>query len=486
MKALLKIQVISAKEHLSSERGQRLWPLSIGLILVMLAAMAIGLTRASSLETERIAAAESDKTVWLAQGERNPHEAAHFSRYVFKPIPTLSGFDPGIIDFAGVAMWLEAHIQNPTRFRRAESTGDLSRLVALSPAWVIQVLLPLVIVLLLFASYAGEREDGTLRQVMSFGISTKSIFYGKLYAAFLALLKLSLPIFLLIVIAVVSLDNGAKQPDLLLRLFAIILTYSLYLLSFAMLTIGVSALSSNRRNAAIALLSIWCTTTILIPRLANDVALNITPQPDSYQTWQDLVSIKHEYWGVFPPIGVPLTEHRKKVLEQFLTKFQVNKAEEAPVTLRAWELQSSEEFSNPLFDDYYSELNSLFQKQESARFWLSVLSPTISLTALSSGFSGTDRLHHSEFVKSAETNRRKIIKQLNEELITHSKTHGISYKSSPEFWQKIADYKAEPMQLAQLFPHYFSHILVMLLWAIGAFFFARWAALKATNMETLK
>ena len=479
----MKTEVIAGKEALVARRGKRLWALSFGVLVVMIAAMSIGVNRAANFEAERSAAAQADKAVWLDQGARNPHEAAHFSRYVFKPIPTLSGFDPGVIDFAGIAVWLEAHIQNPSRFRRAESTGDLSRFVALSPAWLLQVIMPLIVILLLFAAYAGEREDGTLRQIMCYGVSPNAIFGGKLRGAANALLKLLLPVFALIAIAVFVFDTGFPQEDLTVRLVGIVVTYGLYLFAFAMLTLGISALSGSRRAAAISLLSIWCLIAVLMPRLANDVAVNVAAQPDSHQSWEDLVEIKTEYWGVIPAFGIELTDIRKQELANFLEIFQVSDPEQAPIPFGAWELQASEEYSNPLYDEYYGALNDIYRKQEAARSWLTALSPTISVMALSAGLSGTDRLHHNEFIRKAEQHRRVVIRQLNEDLMYNSGGSPRGYVSPVEFWQEIADYNEKPPALRAFTSNYLPHALILLVWAIGAFLFAHWAAFRATNME---
>lgn len=480
----MKAGVIAEKETLVARRDKRLWALSVGVTIVTVAALAIGINRTASFEQERMAAARSDKAVWLDQGARNPHEAAHFSRYAFKPIPTLSSFDPGAIDFAGIAVWLEAHIQNPSRFRRAESTGDLSRFVALSPAWVLQIIIPLMVILLLFASYAGEREDGTLRQLMSYGVSPKAVFSGKLRGASSALLKLLLPVFVLVALAVFVFDTGYPQDDLPVRLALIVVTYAVYLFVFAMLTIGVSALSNSRRSAAISLLSIWCVLTVLVPRLANDAAVYARPQPDSYETWRDLLEIKAEYWGVIPAFGVELTEIRKREMAEFLERFGVSSVDDAPVSFGAWELQASEEYSNPLYDAYYAGLNETYSRQEATRSWLSAFSPTIPVMALSSGFSGSDRLHHYEFVKSAEENRRVVIRQLNEDLIHNSGGNPLAYESPNGFWREISDYEDGLPALTNFALDYLPHLLVMLAWAGGAFLFARWAAFRAATMET--
>lgn len=482
----MKARVIARKETLIARRGNRLWSLSLGVIVVMIAGMTIGINRTAVFETERAAAAQNDRAVWLDQGARNPHEAAHFSRYAFKPIPTLSSFDPGAIDFAGIAVWMEAHIQNPARFRRAESTGDLSRFVALSPAWVLQVIMPLVVILLLFGSYAGEREDGTLRQVTSCGVSPQAIFSGKLRGASSALLKLLLPIFALIAIAVFVFDTGYPQDDLPMRLAGIVGTYAVYLFTFAMLAIGVSALSNCRRSAAISLLAIWCVVAVLVPRLANDAAISATPQPDSYETWEDLLAIKAEYWGVIPPFGVELTEIRRQEMAEFLDRFDVTDVNDAPVAFGAWELQASEEYSDPLYDAYYAGLNDLYRRQEATRSWLTALSPTIAIMALSSGLSGSDRLHHYEFIRGAEEYRRIVIRQLNEDLIYNSGGNPLGYESPSSFWQATSDYEGRLPALTNFTLNYLPHLLVMLVWAGGAFLFARWAAFRAATMETEK
>ena len=75
----MKARVIASKEELVARRGKRLWALSLGVIVVTVASMAIGLNRTATFEAERAAAAENDKAVWLDQGARNPHKSRHLS-----------------------------------------------------------------------------------------------------------------------------------------------------------------------------------------------------------------------------------------------------------------------------------------------------------------------------------------------------------------------------------------------------------------------
>src|SRR3546814_4857845 len=61
----------------------------------------------------------------------------------------------------------------------------------------LQVLLPLLIVLTGFSAFAGERESGTLRQVMSLGVSSRTLLLGKLLGTSAAVGLVALPAILI-------------------------------------------------------------------------------------------------------------------------------------------------------------------------------------------------------------------------------------------------------------------------------------------------
>ena len=73
--------------------------LTLGVFLVALLGIStwIGVQRVQTFEAERAAASAADRWIWVEQGADNPHSAAHFSRYAFKPVPILGLFDPGAL-----------------------------------------------------------------------------------------------------------------------------------------------------------------------------------------------------------------------------------------------------------------------------------------------------------------------------------------------------------------------------------------------------
>ena len=131
------------------------------------------------MEREHHAAEVGDRHVWTAQGAKNPHSAAHFGQYAFKPIGPLAMADPGIDAYVGSAVYLEAHRQNEVQFRAARDATLAARMGHLTLAFVFQTVLPLMAILLGFAAFSGEREQGTLRQLLSLGVRPVDLLLGK-------------------------------------------------------------------------------------------------------------------------------------------------------------------------------------------------------------------------------------------------------------------------------------------------------------------
>ena len=470
--------IIASKEQAIMGRNRFTRLIYLATLVAMLVAVGLGWQRTDTFERERAAAAEHDKEIWLNQGTKNPHSAAHFSRYAFKPIPTLSTFEPGVTDYTGLAVWMEAHRRNPAAFRYAEGSGDLAKFITLNPAWIMQVVLPLIIILLLFSSYAGEREDGTLRQLLSHGVSLNAIFQGKMKAALLIVLKLLVPLVAIIVIATFIFDTGAEQSDLWLRLIALITAYSLYLIIFSLIAIGVSARSSSRRSAAISLFTLWFLMIIVAPRFASDVATFSTPQPDGYQINQELRKAGGAYWGD--------TEYQEKTKQALLDKHGVTDVKDLPINYEAYALQLSEEHADPLFDKVYAGLSATHSRQDTVINILSTLSPATAIKQLSAGLAGTDRLHHEAFAWEAELHRRHIIKQMNDDMMYNGVEAGYAYTTDEALWREIADFDGQPPLLTSVFSQYFLMIGVLILWAVMAYLFARQSTLRIADLEAVK
>ena len=450
-----------------------------GLLLVTLtlviASVLTGLQRESVFAKERAAALEVDRDVWMNQGDRNPHSAAHFSRYAFRPGSPLALLDPGTNDFAGLAIWMEAHFQDPAVFRRAEDGGELSRYVQLTPAFLVLTIAPLLVVVMLFGSIAGEREDRTLRQLLASGVNVGQFFRGKL-AAGLCLTLVALTALLLPLAVFAALVSPVEiTPDAIVRFAVLFPLYAAYLIVFVAVAIGVSALFRTRQAAFLALISIWTLMLIVVPRLGTDLAVALHPEQDARQATIELRYASDIYYKDM--------EIREQIDAELLERYEVESIEELPIEYGGYILQYSEEMSNPLFDSFYDGLDRRYDHQESVARTLSLLTPAIAAANLSRGIAGTDRRHQREFARAAELHRRDMVKLLNDDYMYNAGEAGYGYTANAELWAKFVDLDHQMPSLSQVGGAYLKDVLILLLWLAAAIGFAYWSVRRAVTGE---
>ncbi len=442
------------------------------IAVLVLAGLAAGLLRIQVFEKERIAAQETDRDVWLSQGERNPHSAAHFSRYAFRSTAPLAVIDPGVSDFAGVAVWMEAHFQDPAEFRRAEDGGELGRFAWLSPAFLLVLAGPLLVLVILHGAVAGEREDNTLRQLLATGVNWRDFFWSKLSAGLRASLIVLLLLFAALAAIALLAVPSSFTADTLVRLLAMFVAYCLYITAFVAFAIGISALLRSRQHAFLALIGAWALLVVLVPRFVADLGVALHPQPDSQTVSARLREASDAFW-------TDPTQAEARVLAEF----GVDDVAELPFFYSGYQLQYSEELSNPLFDAVYQDLDAVHVRQERVMNFAALLSPAISMSRLSAGFAATDREHQRHFTHQAEQHRRQIIKQLNEDYMYNAREAGRDYTGDEALWAQIEDFEFAPPTLGMVANRYVSSFGQLLLWAVAAIGFAYWSTSRAVSRE---
>jgi ABC-2 type transport system permease protein len=433
--------------------------LLVGLVLII-GSLLTGIQRENVFDRERSAAADTDKAVWMNQGDRNPHSAAHFSRYAFRPATPLAIIDPGTSDFAGLAIWMEAHYQDPAIFRRAEDNGELSRYLQLTPAFLLLTLAPLLVFLMTFSSIAGEREDGTLRQLLATGVTAREFFRGKIVAA----LRISLTVFVAVFvpIAIVSLlmSSGLVTTDAWLRVAAMFLAYSAYTAICVAIGVSVSAMCQSRQTAFLSLAVTWAVLMIFVPRIATDVATGIHPQPDARDVAARLSAASDTYYRDM--------DRRNQIEQDVLAEYGAESVDELPINYGAYLLQVSEELSEPEFEALYGELDSRYADQERTAKWFSLVTPRIAIGSLSRGLAGADRVHQRAFAQDAEMHRREMIKLLNEDYMYNAGVSGASYTANENLWAEFSDFDGQPPAIGSVIGSYSGDIAWLVLWLLAS------------------
>src|SRR3546814_20117572 len=115
------------------------------MLLLLRTSFLTGYQRYQSLHSIQEASQARDNEQWLSQDKKNPHTAAHFGNYAYKPQGTLASFDNGIGNYAGSVDWLEAHKTNFAQNRPQPDNGAVSRFGDLTPAMPLRLLLQIAI-----------------------------------------------------------------------------------------------------------------------------------------------------------------------------------------------------------------------------------------------------------------------------------------------------------------------------------------------------
>lgn len=399
--------------------------LALGALLV--AAVVSGQVRAGAAERERADARDAARRQWVEQDDKNPHSAAHYGTHVFKPVGALEAFDPGATPWLGVTLKLEAHRRELASDAPAADATALDRFVALSPATVLQLLLPLVIIALGFGLWTRERESGTLRQLMAQGLAPSALFVGKTLGFLGVAALVALPASVGTLAAV-----GGDAPAG--RLAALAGVQALWTLTWVGLTVAVSAMARSSRTALVALLALWGGVALVGPRLVADLATAAAPVVDRDAFAQ---MVARSLQGGVP--GGPSREERVDALSQ--AKLEAAGFVDAGVMmdeglLGALELQAEAAFENEVLTHHFAELDAALARREEVARWLGWLSPYAAVRAVSAGLSGTDAAHHRDFAGAAERHRQALVDQLNTVFAEQAGADGWDYKAGRDVWAK--------------------------------------------------
>lgn len=120
------------KELCEIARDGRFRAVGIAVLGLLLVTLGLGFRDVVAVQQERRDAQATADDHFRTQDDKNPHVAAHYGTYVFKPAGALSFINPGVDAFVGVSLKLEAHKRNALEGARARDGTALARFSRLS------------------------------------------------------------------------------------------------------------------------------------------------------------------------------------------------------------------------------------------------------------------------------------------------------------------------------------------------------------------
>jgi len=424
------ISTIVRHEFKGALRDGRFRWAGIIIALLLLAALLAGWSYHREISAQRHHASLAEQERWLAQPEKNPHSAAHYGIYAFKPRLSPALLDPGVEPYAGVTTWMEAHKQNDVLYRPAEDATAAQRFGDLTVALILQLLLPLLIVAVGFSAVTAERERGTLRQISALGLSPTRWLFGKAAGLAAAFALLAVPALLLSGLVLAGLQDAATE-NAWSRFGLMALLYLVYLGVFLFLTLGVSATVRSSRASLIVLLGVWMLNGLLVPRMLSEIAAGRYAIP-SVATVKNEIQRRQQN----PEYAV----RARAIWEpRVIERYGLSGVEELNgLSSRGLSLLRGESAGYLVFDEVYGELHDVIEAQNAYQRARSWIAPLAALQPLSRALAGTDFAHHRHFIESAEAYRRLVQDTLNEDILINDGKQGSgAYLAGAELWAKV-------------------------------------------------
>nr|WP_315244925.1 DUF3526 domain-containing protein [uncultured Flavobacterium sp.] len=414
---------------------------------------------------------------WLKNPDKNPHRMAHYGNFAFRKNTSLSVFEFGMEPFFGNAIYLEAHKQNTANFSEAGFSNSMLRFGEISIAMVLQILLPLLIFFLGFNSVAAERENGTLKLLLSQGISWKQIILGKIVGIASVIMILFIPTIIILVFIWLLLQNFALSFDETVKMLLFIVFHFLYLLFFCAIAVLISASSKTSKKALISLIGIWLVFTIILPRTTQAIGAYIYEAPSKIQFNSDIEKNILKQGDSHNPND----PHYKAIKDSLLRTYKVDSVQKLPFNYSGFIMTEGEKISSNIYNKHLEDLLEIYKKQNSFSKTVSFINPYIAMKNLSMGLSNTDYDSYIDFQKQAEAYRYNMAQKMNALQIKYisNKKPGPNEKPlaiGKEHWADVPEFHYEPKGILDVLKSEIISIISIILWISLLLIFIKIAA----------
>lgn len=399
---------------------------------------------------------------WDNMGPSNPHGAAHFGSYAFKPVSALHNIDEGVNAVTGNVLRLEGHVQNEPAYSEASQSKPASRFGKLKTSLVLQFLIPLCLIFLAFNSYAQEKQSGRLKLLLLQGSSIRQLLIAKTLSVWI----IGLAMLLLALAVQLALNLSSLNADSVTRLGLLFAGYASYFFVLCALAVLLSAQLKQRTASLALMLAVWILWTVFLPRIVGTAVERLHPLPTRAAFQKAMAEDRAKGIDGHNPSG----DREKELETQTLAKYGADSLSQLPINFDGLVMQADEDYGNLVWDKHFGDNYTQLQAQKSSYQLSGILNPFASLQSISMGAAGTDIFHHLDFLRQAEDYRRVLIKALNDKhAFGGAKTGDWDWEADAAFFQSIADFDYTTPRISQQLAHYALDLVGLLAWALLGF-----------------
>ncbi|MBV8326810.1 ABC transporter permease subunit [Chryseobacterium sp.] len=460
---LTRIIRLAGNEVTAAFRDGRMILLAFASWIIFFSALYIGYSYYRTASADRILSQHQVRQLWLQQEDKNPHAAGHYGTYTFKPLSIFSIIEKGTDPYTGEAIRIETHKQNPPEVRTAEDTTFLLRSGEFTIGFAALYIIPLLIIIIIHGMISKEKEQGTLKLILSQGITKTQLLLGKVLGAISILSVSILPV--AVVSGWIIFKNVSTEENVLESAGMLLLSYLIYFMIFLFISIAVSAACETTRKSLLLLFTFWIMVCIIIPKLSVFTAETLYPTPSAYEFTENIE--KKTFQGGYESIS-HWQDLNKKAEKKLAEKNKTNNSKAPSVNVFGYALQLLENEGHTTYEHNYRRIDSLFMLQNKTHSLLSVFSPFTNMKFISMGATGTDVGEYFHFINSSEKYRRSMMNILNKDIMEHQKNK--EYKGNEKLWKQVPDYSYTPRNFETRCSDYIFNVQLLVLWLIFSVF----------------
>ena len=330
---------------------------------------------------------------------------------------------------------------------------------------IVKIVLSLLAILFTFDAIVGEKERGTLKLILSNNIPRARLVLGKIIGNFISLMiPLLVPLLLGLIILVVYPDIVLTADDWA-RIGIIFVLFLLYLSVFFSLGLFVSSRMSSASGSLLALLFIWVTFVIIVPKASVMVAGQAYPIPSVHEVTAQKDAFLQEIQASARPM-----------MQEWMKDNPNDKSTEWQEKFRSF-LEEMQQGLTAKIDAKNKELEDEYQAkrraQQNIALNVSRISPASSLTFAAMSLGRTGIHEHERFLNSIKQYKPVFTKWANAKMM-----QSINFKD-PTAQQAKPDINDMPVQnfqfeslrdsFARAIPDFAIMMFMIILFFAGAF-----------------
>jgi ABC-type transport system involved in multi-copper enzyme maturation permease subunit len=357
------------------------------------------------------------------------------------------------------------------------SSGDESILSVQGKIdFVFLIQLVLSLIGLLFASdvIAGEKEAGTLRAMLSNSLPRDKILIGKIAGGYLALW---LPFIIAFLIGIIFLILGSFPffgGDTPARVLIVFLTASLFMLLYFTIGTMISSSSGKARTSLVAILLIWASFQLIIPKLSDMIAATV------YEVRTE-TEVSLEKSLLAKSID---TETAKELGRQYDLIFGAGRAsasdDQASPERKKWDATKNEieqrarERKSQLIGKIDETYQQEKQRQQNLAINLSLVSPSAAFARFIADVCRTGEVERTKYIEAVKAHEQALDNELFSKVKRTVMIHAgggtsLSFSAMPVDTKNLPKFSIGPSTLADVFKENWKSLISLAFWLIAPF-----------------